>query len=726
MGMTMTVFAREQFRVQLRLLCLAAVLFLFGAVISPVIAQSGPEALKVPEAPELYRRVLILPEAKIQEEPGENYANDFATLPAFSVRYIYGEKQIDQDRWVQIGEEPFGGGSGWVKGTFTEDWKSMLVMQFAPRGQRKRVLFFKDKEGLETSIGVEVPEDRFEELYNSVAGGAPDKELLAAIEPQAAIDASQRPYLMPILDWAPGEYENGSEITLVEVAGLNAGGEGGAEEGSSALGEGAGQPGAVPSAPELPGAGGEPSGDLSEFKLGIVFVIDTTQSMGPYIDRTYQAVEAVYNQLAQDGTIDKASFGIVGYRDDVSYDPNIGYVTKVFQELNPNAPREAVLENIRKVKAAKTPTEGWDEDAVAGLYTAINEMDWNPYAGRLIVLISDAGARVGADPRAAHQNLAMTNVREMADAKRIAIFPMHLRTDRAEYVGNVPLAESQYRSLGTTGDPNVNKYTGVDRGALDTFSSFVGDFAGQVRVSLRDASQGRTVTPEGLDDLFEQQDPFLDDLYDDPFEEETADPDAEENNTQEADTPETDMGRMAVNEIFRAQMEYIGTRDGEQLPPFYRAWTSDRNLPNPQLAALSVRVFLSRNQLNGLAQSLRGIVDRARAAELDPGSFFGLLQSLSATTSNDPNRNDGAFENLSESTLLPAYLSQLPYRSKVLQLTQDDWLNWGMTGQLEFIDELELKLTMYQQMNDDTDRWVDFGSEDPGQAAYPVPLYALP
>ncbi|OKH86715.1 vWA domain-containing protein [Thalassospira sp. TSL5-1] len=684
-------------------------------------AAKAIEALKVPEAPELYRRVLILPEAKIQEQPGDEHAEDFSTLPVFSVRYIYGEKQIDGEGWIQIGKEPVGGGDGWLKSRFTEAWKSMLVMQFAPRGQRKRVLFFNDKEGLEQSIAAETPQERFDALYADIADGRPDRELLAAMEPQAAIDASSQPYLMPILDWAPGEYDNGSEITMVQVAGLNAQAAEGAV-GNDAGNGSTGEPAVGADAPPLPGADDGPSGDLSDFKMGIVFVIDTTQSMGPYIERTYDAVNAVYDQLAQDGTIEKASFGIIGYRDDVSYDNKIGYVTKVFQKLDPQAPREAVLENIRKVKAAKVSTEGWNEDAVAGLYDAINNMDWEPYAGRLIVLISDAGARVGTDPHAAHRNMAMDNIREMAAAKSIAIFPMHLRTDKAESAGNLPLAESQYRNLGTTGDINVNKYVGVDRGALNTFSSFVGDFANQVRVSLRQANRGQTVTPDQLDDLLDQQDPFMDAFGDAPEPPEQADQPAE----QPEDAPQTDMGRMAVNEIFRAQIEYIGARDGEQLPPFYRAWTSDRNLPNPQLAALSVNVFLSRNQLNSLAQSLREIVDQARAAELDPGNFFGLLQSLSATTSNDPGRNGGTFDNIAESGLLPSYLSQLPYRSKVLQLTQEDWLNWGMTGQLEFIDELELKLTMYQQMNDDTDRWVNFGSEDSGQAAYPVPLYALP
>lgn len=671
--------------------------------------SAASEAMRVPDAPELYKRVLILPDAKILETPGDEQPADFKTLPVFSVRYVYGEKEIGGKSWIEIGKEPVGGSSGWLLKPSTEEWKSMLVMQFAPRGQRDRVLFFNKKQGIEKCIAAEMVGDHFTNLYQQVQSGQPNRSLLTAIEPRNSIDARAKPYLMPILDWSTGEYESGDEITLVKVASLNA-----EIEGSPAGGDGGGE-GALPGAGEGGGDETPPGDEIADFKIGIVFVIDTTQSMGPYIDKTYEAVEAVYEKLEEDGNLDKASFGIIGYRDDTSYSQGIEYVTRVFQDLDPDTPPSKVLESIRKVKAAKTSTAGWDEDAVAGLNEAVTNINWEPYSGRLIVLISDAGARVGNDPRAAISNMSMANIYEMAQTKRIAIFPMHLRTPKAEAVGNLPRAENQYRELGVTGDTNVSKYIGVDRGALDSFSAFVGDFANQIRVALRNSSTGNLTPPPSLEDLFAESDDEGDES-DEPQNEDTP----------QQDAPETDMGRMVINEIFRAQLEYLGERSGEELPPFYRAWTSDRNLADPQLAALSVRVFLSRNQLNALAQRLSGIVEGAREAELAPSNFFNLLQSLAATTSNDPNQSSNGFQNIAESGLLPTYLSQLPYQSKVLQLTQEDWLNWGMTGQQEFIDELEFKLTMYQQMNDDTDRWVNFGSADPGQDAYPVPLFALP
>ena len=61
--------------------------------------------------------------------------------------------------------------------------------------------------------------------------------------------------------------------------------------------------------------------------------------------------------------------------------------------------------------------------------------------------------------------------------------------------------------------------------------------------------------------------------------------------------------------------------------------------------------------------------------QLEPNTFFDLLGSLAANMSVDPSRTGSdKFENLTESGLLPGYLKALPYRSKILQMTKDDWI----------------------------------------------------
>jgi len=188
------------------------------------------------------------------------------------------------------------------------------------------------------------------------------------------------------------------------------------------------------------------------------------------------------------------------------------------------------------------------------------------------------------------------------------------------------------------------------------------------------------------------------------------------------------IGQTLVNELFRAQLEYLGTVAGTPAPSFFRAWASDRDLVNPALPALRVRVFLTRNQLNDLGASLSNIVSEAKRGSLSPQTFFDNLQRLSAITSSDPRRQGayGPFSSIEESNLLPAYLKALPYRSKVLRMTQEIWLELGLSGQQEFINELEYKLRSYHDIEQDNTSWVDLGGGDRGSEVYPVPLTELP
>jgi hypothetical protein len=77
--------------------------------------------------------------------------------------------------------------------------------------------------------------------------------------------------------------------------------------------------------------------------------------------------------------------------------------------------------------------------------------------------------------------------------------------------------------------------------------------------------------------------------------------------------------------------------------------------------------------------------------------------------------------------LLGEYLDDLPYRSRVLALSEEDWNRWTIGEQVAFLDDLEAKIRLYQSFHDDTDAWVtlDKGAS-PGDAVYPVPLSALP
>ena len=188
-------------------------------------------------------------------------------------------------------------------------------------------------------------------------------------------------------------------------------------------------------------------------------------------------------------------------------------------------------------------------------------------------------------------------------------------------------------------------------------------------------------------------------------------------------TQQSPLADVLVNELFRVQQTYVGEKSGTDAPPFVRAWASDKDLANPKNEALKVAVFLTRNQLNNLAQSLRAILDSAKRAQLAPQTLFDQLRSLSASTAVAPNQRKA--ESIADTGLLPSYLKLLPYQSQLLKLTSQAWLDQGFSGQQSLLAALEFKLQAYSDINA-SDVWIDLGSKDRGVMVYPLPMELLP
>jgi serine/threonine-protein kinase PpkA len=638
----------------------------------PAVSHAA-EALSQPgtEPGAFYWRVLSLPKAVMRQQPEEQADAVLREVPAFTTYYVYAKKENSGESWVKVGKKPKDGATGWIKASDTEDWRSMLVMQYTPRGRRNRVMFFKDKAPLLDIVEGHFPA-KARELLERAETGNPDRDKLVALEPEAAVRVTDKPYLMPIFEFEHAEFgdEAATPTALLQVGGLNL--------------KNAPEPSSSPTGPSM-----------QNFKIGITFVIDTTASMGPYIDATRSAVKQIYKQLEKDGTIKKVSFGLVGYRDDTSYDTLIEYVSKVYQPLDPNAPVDLVLRNIEKVKPSTVPTRGWNEDAYAGILAAINDLNWEPFSGRIIILMSDAGARNADDPYAKHANISHQFVTERARQKNIAILPLHMKTPQAQRAGNLESTQSQFSSLGKMRDADDSKYVGIDAGDVAALARKL------AQLSSRMASTIKTIAHD--------QQP-------------TQSPNPPSNE------PDKDLANFLVNEIFRARLEYIGARNHEQAPRFFRAWVTPRDMVRPRFYALNASVFLTRNQLNGLAKSLSEILVRGRAAQEDASGLFDLLRSLAATTAVDPTRSGqaGEFENIADSGLLPKFLEALPYHSKILSLTADNWRDWEPSRRRQELVEMNQKLQMYKIINEDTDNWLDLGAGDSGLQVYPIPLAYLP
>lgn len=661
---------------------------------------AAPAPLAVADVPDLFQRVIVLPGAQLREAAG--IVAPGTALPVFSVLYVFERREIAGESWLRVGETLREGPQGWLEAGQTMDWSTMLVMQFAPRGKRNPVLFFENDAPLRDIISGPFYQTQSLSIYRSLQdergraaqGEAPTwPEALVAVEPETAIRFDDKPYLLPILDWRHEMFDGMIDTTLVKVAALPATADAqvGQRDESS-----------------LSASASSAARDGAEFRVGVVFVVDTTVSMRPFIERTNQAIQGFYDAFSRFETAQYVSFGLMGFRDTIETDPErLEYVTRNFQPLDVGVPAASVLSNMRQMREATVSNLGFAEDAVAGMVDALDENDWSPFDARLMILVTDASARL--DQHAKYPDMTLDRLREKARAQNVTIVPIHLQTP-ANAAEDAAIARQQYTLLAQTGDLAEDKYLSLDATDPDLFARELSAMAQEIAGKIMIANSGEMVRDPSLD-----MEPM-------PA------PAAADEAVGGAVGGAGGDGRLASivgNEIFRAQLESLGRTDDAAAPAFLAGWATDRDLADPNVETMEVSVYLTRNQLSTLDKRLSEIVDAFRRGGSDPQTFFANLQLLAAQTSTDP-QSVRAGDRSAIEAILPGFLQKLPYRSQVLRLDQSYWSAMSVSQQQEFIENLETKRRIYSDLFDQTHLWADLGAGDPGLEATPIRLTNLP
>lgn len=636
----------------------AAVVPATPAAVKPLAADSdgGQRPLLMAGKKTLFQRVLSKPGAKLSSEAGGAPGK---ALSAFSVLYVYQRKDVDGSPWLRIGAATDGRSDGWLPAAQVSDWKQSLVLKFTERSGRAPVMFLRQPGEVEKLLADPAAAKN---LLLKAQKNPEDNQQVLALEPTASAVPQNQFYLLPIFDAKESFDENGQPVQLLNVASID--------------------PGTAAAKPATPLI----NANADAFRTAVVLVVDTTVSMQPYIDQVRDVVHELQTRIAERGELDSVSFGMVGFRSSVKKTPGLEYVAKTLITLDQGRDPQRFLDMARQVKASTVSSHSFNEDAFAGVMQAVEGMDWSGYGGRLILLVTDAGALRKNDPFAATQ-MNEAEVRQAALGKQIKIYALHLRTDAGKKTHGG--AESQYRILTADANPRIGDlYTAVPGGDVRKLGERV-DEIGTVFANL--VHQVRSNTPQPV--------PLL------------------------SSAPSLADKSAAVG--YAMHMDFLGHKGASQAPQLVSAWTADRDLTNPALPAFQVCVMLTKLQLNDLQQSLKLIVDAARKTQTSPRDFFQEIASASAYMSRDPQalRKGG---NLADGGILGEYLEGLPYRSKSLNMTQDLWLSLSVAEQEDFIDELDSKIRLYETFHNDVANWVRFGDAEPGDALYRVPLSTLP
>lgn len=643
----------------------------FALAIVTAVPAAARQPLVIEGKTTLYERVLTRPGAALAEAVG---APGTEPLPPFTPLYVYRRMPVDGGgaTYLEVGTDAKGTVVGFMREQEdTISWRHSLVLAFAERVNRDRTLFFRDRDTLETWLNSPDLLVLADDARAGIdAGTLPDDSPIVSIEPEAFVDFEKRFYMLPVLQARSQRLATGFRVRNVKIASVTR------DEDARAT-EPTVRRRVDPSA-------------LASFRAGVVFVIDASISMQPYIDRTREVMRGVLERIEQEGLADRVRFGLVAYRDDPAAVEGIDYLVRTFADPNEIDGRDAFVTAVEPLSASPVSTRAFAEDAYAALDEAFTSIDWSGFGSRSLVLITDASAREGTSAFAS-TGMNGSEVQQLIRANNAALYALHLKTPVGR--DDHPKAEGQYRQLASFPGLDRPLYYPIEDGDPELFKQRVGELADALVRQVRDAQQAITQSTPNA-----------------------------------GDAPQSEI-EAAAQLVGRAMaLRHLGREAGVQAPPMFEAWASDRDFANPDVATFSVRLLVTKNQLSDLQRTLQLTVEALEMGQIDPDDLFNQLKSASATMGRDPSQvGQGDAQNLAETGLMAEYLEGLPYQSRLMSLTEDDWFRMGLSEQQAIIDDALSKMRLYQRFHDDTARWIALNDEaDPGDHVYPVPIDMLP
>jgi hypothetical protein len=651
-----------------------------------IVCVQGSVCLE--EKTQLPLRILPRPFSHMYSHPrADDQAIVQANVPAFHPLYVFARQDVDMSDptapkgWYQVGPSKEAAAQGWMQARDVMEWRQALLVSYTHPGGllegRNPVLMFRSLDALKTLVDSFDMADQAQQLYVSIeSGDVPEK--IVSMEPQRFVDITKQFYILPILDWEETRIM-GDDVRLLQLAAAVP-----QQRGADTLEDEAYRTQARAERGTQQGA------SVEDMQVDIVFAIDTTRSMQPFIDMTKEAVSKMVQSFSQD-TAQRFRFGLVGYRDDIQTVPELEYDVRNFTpQLVDGQSLIRLLDS--EFKATRVGSLDYPEEVFAGVNTALRSA-WRDNALRFVILIGDASAH----PKGHEQNITgkdARNLRLEADDAQVHILAIHLQDPRAK--ADHPVSIPQFAKL--------SQVRGSQNSALSEVNAFEQD-------------EYQAVVDTIVTDINDRLNTLLGVSGPRKAKTEQAEP--------KATTRAVEQGREAVGRIWEAALvEYLG--QAAKPPKDIVAWAADRDLVNPADKALDVRVLVTRDQLNSLAQALDNVIQAFMRAEVTQMQFFESLQSVSGQAMKRPD-DMGQAKKLADTGLLPAFIKSLPYTSDILSLSDEMFASMSAEQRSQLEWNILAKLEQYRTINEQVDAWFRLNETDPDQdMVYPLHLDYLP
>jgi uncharacterized protein YdbL (DUF1318 family) len=684
----------------------------------PAAPDSGPSSpMSNDRTAALPLKVLTRPFANIYAAPQDQAQKVRENVPAFSAFYVYQKT----GGWYQVGADNHGSKTGWMREADVIEWKQNLVVEFTHPEGRQPVLMFSDSGPLRKIVGE--PKDTrsadVTKLYDAItAGSLPPDFPVRTMEPRRSVQSKDQFYLLPILGYEESEID-GREGRILQLAAATR------------------KRGAVELANDSDRAQLNRDTDVASSaarnaQVDVVFVMDLTRSMGPFAARTVDLINQIINRIGADEQANNAiRFGFWGYRDFPELCHGIGYNTRNYTPDLQSVTDFAVT--LKGVQETKVDSIDYEEDVLSGVADAIQHTNWRPGALRQIILVGDApGRRPGEkDPFYRGPNAPVgtkcgmneDSIRKLANDQNVYVSAIYLRAPRWSRYAEI--GASQFRTLarnpndqpgqenfylvnvGTRDDQASQSASGVMDNDEPRKTAIFGSMADSLANGLVDsvlALQGRGGTVESGTAAYTSPDNPVDS------------PEAAEEAGRE----------MARNMFHGALVQWLGKQDPATVPRDVTVWASDKDLVDPTIQSLDVEVFLTKDELNSLKLVMDRVLDAGTRGKITGEDFFQALRAVVAAAASDPEQIQTA-ETLAKTGLVPDFLKGLPYRSTLMDMSNDSWRNMPPDEQNQFLHDVESKLHFYQAVHDDSDKWQALNEgDDRDNWVAAIPLEELP
>lgn len=639
---------------------------------SPSPAPSFPTSQPQPQPAlddSLPDKLINRPASTLYSDSSDTSAKVQENMSGFSVFYIVGETP----GWYQVSATEGGAPAGWLKDSETILWRHNLAVRFAheARGNRLQVPFFGAATDVESVLRLAEPERLA--VGQSAAGNPDQKKAIDAgvIAVQPPLVSRNDFYVLPIVEHRsvmPGQFPSiRREARLLRVA-------------------------AMKGQQTQPSSSASASGGDRLPAIDVVFVMDLTSSMGPFVQATLQAVRNFSTKLQEAGMADSFRFGLWGYKDTKpDEDFGGGQVTKNFTSSLQD--RDAFVRTLQAVKVSRSGAGDWSEAVLYGVNDAISKTSWTPNAMRVIILVGDASSHELSNQEKNPSRLTESTIRDLATQNRCYIMPVYIKADKPAAADDFDNARPQFTALGR--NPNVGgngAMAVIERGGSD--AQFRGNLTSVFENLVSDMQRAANGEMAAL------------------------------TNNSSPDNS-SDMANMAQS-IFRgAYLDWLGAQAdrGETIANELQGWACDKDLVNTDIQSLDVVFLISRSQLDTLKKSLDRIIDAGVKKIVRGVDFFSQIQSIIGQAAVNPNQL-GASQGADS---IKSFLQGLPYNSEVLSMTAADWQSITAQDEQALLDRLLARITYYETINADTTAWKPLNEGDaPSDYVAAIPLDQLP